>query len=252
MPQQISSYQGSKIMLYLRSGIFLVHLAITSIVFCPIILLATMAPFKVRYNIAKQWVRLNMWVLEMICGISYTIEGLGNIPANANAIALSKHQSAWETLALYLILPMQAVLIKRELLWLPFWGWAMATLKPIAINRKTQKAALRNLVEQGKHRLKEGMWVVIYPEGTRTAPGEVRKYNAGGCLLAERTKYPVIPIAHNAGEYWPRNSFIKYPGTIRVKIGPAIDPAGLKASELNEQVRNWIEQAMIEISSTSG
>lgn len=248
MLQQATSYQGNKPLLYIRSGIFFVHLVITSLLFSPFLLLAIAAPFEVRYRIAKQWVKLNLWAVKVVCGLHYTVEGLENIPAHENAIVLSKHQSAWETLSLYLIFPTQVILLKRELLWLPFWGWALATLKPIAINRKSKKAALRSLLEQGSQRLKEGFWVIIYPEGTRTAPGEVKKFNAGGSLLAERTQTPVIPVAHNAGEFWPRYSFLKYPGTIRVKIGPLISPAGRKANDINEEVRAWIENAMTEIS----
>ncbi len=247
MTQQNSSYQGNKISLYVRSGIFLIHLILSSLIFSPVLILLALAPFTVRYQLAKQWVRLNMWVVRAVCGLNYTVEGVENFPKTGNAIVLCKHQSAWETLFLYLIFPMQVVLLKRELLWLPFWGWALATLKPIAINRKNKKAALRSLIEQGTKRLKEGFWVIIFPEGTRTAPGETKKFNAGGCLLAERSQFPVIPVAHNAGEFWPRYSFIKYPGTIRVKIGPVIEPAGRKAAELNEQARLWIENAMAEI-----
>ena len=161
---------------------------------------------------------------------------------------MCKHQSAWETIALHTIFFPQVAVIKRELLWLPVWGWAASTLKPIAIDRKNQRTALRNLVKQGTERLNEGLWVIIFPEGTRAAPGEKTKFNAGGSLLAQLSKYPVIPVAHNAGEFWPRYGFLKYPGTIKVRIGPAIQSEGRKAHDINAEAEQWIGNAMREIS----
>ena len=206
------------------------------------------APFSVRYKLATLWVNFNLWSVKTLCGLDYHVEGLENIPARGNAIVLSKHQSAWETLALQQIFPPQVFLLKRELLWLPFWGWAMARLKPIAIDRKSTKQALNDLIEQGTARLIEGLWVVIFPEGTRIAPGQKSRFNSGGCLLAQRTGFPIIPVAHNAGEFWPRYGFLKFPGTIRVKIGSAIYPAGRKAHDINKEVQEWITDAMRGIS----
>lgn len=247
MTQQTSSYQGNRFILYLRCAIFQISLIASTLIVCPLMLIAVIFPFSIRYKIANTWVRYNIWAVGKCCGLYYQVEGLDNIPESGNAIILSKHQSAWETLALQLIFPEQVFLLKRELLWLPFWGWAMATLKPIAINRDSQKEALQNLIKQGSERLKEGLWVVVFPEGTRTAPGESRKYNAGGSLLAIRSGFPVVPVAHNAGEFWPRYSFFKYPGVIKLKIGPVINSSGKKAGELNEEVKLWIEQAMSEM-----
>lgn len=181
--------------------------------------------------------------------MSYQVEGLENLPKNQAYIVLSKHQSAWETLALRLILPMQTTVLKQSLTWIPIGGWALATLKPIAINRDNQKKALRALVTQGTKRLNEGFVVVVFPEGTRAAPGENKKFNAGGGLLAQKSGYPVIPLAHNAGEFWPRYSFLKRSGTIKVKIGPAIETTNKKAKEINSEAETWISQAMNEISS---
>ena len=233
-------------MLYIRSAVFQFNIILTSIMICPVILAA--APFSVRYKLAALWVDFNLWSVKTFCGLHYHVEGRENIPPSGNAIVLSKHQSAWETLALQQIFPPQVFLLKRELLWLPFWGWAMARLKPIAIDRKSKKNALNDLIEQGAARLKEGLWVVIFPEGTRIAPGHQSKFNSGGCLLAQRTGYPIIPVAHNAGEFWPRYSFLKFPGTIKIKIGPVIDPAGRKAHDINKEVQGWITNAMREIS----
>ncbi len=243
-----TSCQNSKLTLYLRSALFQFCLIISTLFFCPIMLAAIIFPVSIRFKIAKLWVRFNLWAVYFFCGLSYQVEGLENIPKQGNAIILSKHQSAWETLALQLFFPDVVFLLKRELLWLPFWGWAMATLKPIAIDRSSQREALRNLLEQGAARLKEGLWIIIFPEGTRVAPGKKRKFNAGGVLLAQRTGYPIVPVAHNAGEFWPRYSFLKYPGVIKVKIGPPIDVAGKKAGVLNDEVYSWISHAMSEIS----
>jgi len=143
--------------------------------------------------------------------------------------------------------PTQAALLKRSLTWFPIWGWALSTLKPIAIDRKKQREALRTLLEKGKLYLNQGLWVVVFPEGTRTAAGEVKKFSAGGAILAQQSGFPVIPIAHNAGDYWPRYSFLKYPGTIKVKIGPVIESQGRKAADINAEAENWIALAIKEM-----
>jgi 1-acyl-sn-glycerol-3-phosphate acyltransferase len=184
---------------------------------------------------------------KVFCGLNYKIESLENIDANQPAIVLSNHQSAWETLALRCIFPTQVVLLKRSLIWLPIWGWALGILKSIAIDRKNQRAALRILLEKGSVYLNQGLWVIIFPEGTRTAAGEIRKFSAGGAMLAQKTGYPVVPVAHNAGDYWPRYSFLKYPGTIKVKIGPAIESRGRKAADINAEAEYWIAQAIKEM-----
>ena len=155
---------------------------------------------------------------------------------------LAKHQSAWETMAFQLIFPPQSYLLKRELLWLPFFGWGLALMSPIAIDRTRGLAALRELVRRGRERLAQGFWVVVFPEGTRVAPGERRKYQLGGALLAEHSGAPVVPVAHNAGLLWPRNAFVKRPGVVTVRIGPVIDSAGRDASSINALAEKWIEE----------
>ena len=248
MTQQNTSYQGSRIKLYLGSTVLFISMMLSALVFAPLVLLCAILPFSVRYKIAELWVRFVLWVARVFCGVRHEVEGLEHIKDIQAAIVLSKHQSAWETIALRLILPTQTALLKRSLLWLPVWGWALATLKPIAIDRKKQRAALNTLLKKGKAYLSEGIWVVVFPEGTRTAPGQVKKFNAGGAILAEKSGYPVIPLAHNAGYCWPRYSFLKYPGTIKVKIGPAIESRGRKAADINAEAAEWIAQAMKEIS----
>jgi 1-acyl-sn-glycerol-3-phosphate acyltransferase len=247
MQQHSSSHQNNQFQLYIRSGLVIVLTILLTILVCPLLLVTTILPFAVRYEIATIWVNITLWLVKHICGLDYEVSGMENIPVDRNAIILCKHQSAWETIALQQIFPRQVFLLKQSLLWLPFWGWAMATLKPIAINRENPKAALRKLVRQGTERLNEGLSIVIFPEGTRSAPGENIKFNAGGCLLAQRSGFPVIPVAHNAGKFWPRYSFLKYPGTIKIKIGPAIESKGRKASELNSEVETWISEAMLKL-----
>jgi 1-acyl-sn-glycerol-3-phosphate acyltransferase len=247
MMQQTTWYQGNKISLYLRSALLLAGMVLSLLIFSPIIMFGVVLPFRLRYRISRLWAQSVLWLAKICCGLNYEIEGMENIDKVDTAIVLSKHQSAWETIAFRYFLPMHTVLLKRSLLWLPLWGWAMATLRPIAIDRKNQRASLRLLLEQGADNLKQGLWVLIFPEGTRTAPGESKKFSAGGALLAQQSGVPVIPVAHNAGIYWPRYSFLKYPGTIKVKIGPLIEPQGRKAHEINTEAEAWIMQAMQEI-----
>jgi 1-acyl-sn-glycerol-3-phosphate acyltransferase len=234
-------------MLFLRSLLFTLGMWVSTVVIATLAMFTAPLPFTARFRFIAQYARFNVWWLEKTCNIRYEVSGREHIPA-ANGIVLCKHQSAWETLALQLIFPAQVMLLKRELLWIPFFGWALALLEPIAIDRSAGRKAMKQLIEQGKKKLAAGRWVIIYPEGTRTAPGSRGKYAPGGALLAQYSGYPVVPVAHNAGEFWPRRSFLKRPGTIRLVIGPVIDPRGLKAQAINQQAEDWIEGVMAEIS----
>ncbi len=241
------SIQEKNLQVYLGSIVLAIYLIISVPVFAFAILICTAFSFSIRYRISTCWSAILLWLCKTFCKLDHKIEGLENLPKDQAYIVLSKHQSAWETIAFRMILPNHTFVLQRSLTWIPFFGWALATMKPISINRADQTNALRALVKQGKERLSEGMVVIIFPEGTRTAPGEIKKFNAGGALLAQQTGSPVIPIAHNAGKFWPRYSFFKYPGTITVKIGPAIETQGIKAKEINSMTENWIKQAMSEI-----
>jgi 1-acyl-sn-glycerol-3-phosphate acyltransferase len=248
MTQQNSSLPQPDFQVYLGSTLFFIYIVISFTIIGTLILLASpFVDFSVRYRMANFWVASLLWAANFFCGIKHEVEGLENLPKDHAAVVLSKHQSAWETVALRLILPTQTALLKRSLLWIPIGGWALATLKPIAIDRENQRNALKILIEQGSAALKEGLWVVVFPEGTRTAPGEEKSFSAGGAMLAHKSGYPVIPLAHNAGEVWPRYSFLKYPGIIKVKIGPAIETKGKKAKEINAEAEAWIKQAMAEM-----
>ncbi|MCB5185050.1 1-acyl-sn-glycerol-3-phosphate acyltransferase [Methylobacillus gramineus] len=231
-------------MIYLRSLIYTLGMWIFTPIFTTSILLTFPLPRRTRYIIISGWARSMLWWLRITCGLSYRVIGRENIPITPSII-LCKHQSAWETLALQQIFPPQVWVLKRELLWIPFFGWGLALTSPIAINRAAGREALKQLVSQGKERLKQRFFVVIFPEGTRLAPGTRGKYHIGGAWLATHTKSTVVPVAHNAGEYWPKNSFLKRPGTITLSIGNPIDAAGLKPDQLNQLVENWIEQEML-------
>jgi 1-acyl-sn-glycerol-3-phosphate acyltransferase len=188
----------------------------------------------------RQWTLLLMWLLKVFCGLSYQVEGWENLPERPY-VALVKHQSAWETIASNFLFRQPAWVFKRELLWLPVFGWGLALTNPIAIDRGSPRKALAQLIEQGEKLLARGRTVVIFPEGTRVAPGQHKKYEPGGSMLAVKTATPVIPVAHDAGRYWPKNSYLKYPGTIRVKIGPLVETSEMTVRELNQQVEDWIE-----------
>ncbi len=230
----------------IRSAIFFVSMVVSAIIFAPLALLSFPFSFAARYRFISQWARFNIWWLKITCNLSYEVEGLENLPKDS-AIVFAKHGSTWETFALQCILPPQTWVLKRELLRVPFFGWGLALLKPVAIDRASGRKALKQLLDQGKICLDEGRWLIVFPEGTRMEPGKMRRFGFGGAMLAEKSGHPVVPIAHNAGYYWPRHSILKKPGVINIKIGPPIESASLKASEINEQAERWIAAAMTEI-----
>lgn len=233
-------------MIALRSLLFLLSLVILTPPYSVISLLTFPFSLKTRFHVISFWTRITLWLLRVLCNLRYEVRGREHIPSTPS-IVLSKHQSAWETLALQEIFPPHVWVLKRSVLFVPFFGWGLAMLRPIAIDRSAGRAALKQVTDQGRARLQKGLWIVIFPEGTRVAPGKVGRYGIGGAWLATHTGTQVVPVAHNAGEYWGRNSFIKYPGTITVSIGAPIDVSGMKPAELNERVQEWIESEMVKI-----
>jgi len=228
---------------FLRSCLFaLVQLVATPIFAVIALLTFPFAPLT-RYRVITMWTRIIVKAAEVICGVRYRVLGRENIPS-VPCVILSKHQSAWETLAYQVIFPPQVWVMKRELLWIPFFGWGLAMLSPIAINRGAGTAALRQMAEQGRERLDAGFYIVIFPEGTRIAPGTRGKYHVGGAWLAVRNGAVVLPIAHNAGRLWHKNSFVKRPGLITVSIGKPIATHGLDASEVMRRTEEWIESEL--------
>ncbi|MDJ0740092.1 MAG: lysophospholipid acyltransferase family protein [Gammaproteobacteria bacterium] len=229
-------------MILLRSLLYFALLMLSVAVFgLVIILLGGLLPGSFSDRVATAWGRTNLWLQRVICGLRYRIVGADNLPDGA-CIVMAKHQSTWETIALRgLLPPAQSWVLKRELLHLPIFGWGLRFVKSIPIDRSAGRRAVFKVVEDGSARLAEGRCVIIFPEGTRTAPGQRKKYGIGGGVLAERSGHPVVPIAHNAGVFWRRRGVKKYPGEIRVAIGEAIPADGRKAAEIVADVEDWIE-----------
>jgi 1-acyl-sn-glycerol-3-phosphate acyltransferase len=227
-------------MTFLRSALFWLALLLFTPPYAILAFASAPLPRMLRYRIISGWSRLMLWTLRILCGVHWTVEGREHLPA-VPAVILSKHQSAWETLAFQQIFPPQVHVLKRELLWLPFFGWGLALMSPIPIDRGRGLSALRQIARRGKVRLGQGFWVVVFPEGTRVAPGKRRKYRLGGAWLAAHAGAPVVPVAHNAGRFWPRNSFLKYPGRVTVRIGPPIDSVGRDPEAINAMAEEWIE-----------
>lgn len=244
MTQQNTSFQDPRPKNYIGSTILFVGIFFTATIIGILLITGMLTTFKFRWKIGHIWCAIISWITKVSCGLTFEVEGMENIDPNQPVVFLSNHQSAWETLALRYILPPHSVVIKKELLYFPIWGWSLLTLKSIVIDRKKQRASLRALLEQGTRYLNEGLSVLIFPEGTRTAPKELKSFSIGGAMLAHKSGYPVIPVAHNAGDFWPRYSFFKYPGVIKVKIGPVIESKGRKATEINSEAENWIAQAL--------
>ncbi len=225
--------------MFIRSLIFTLGQWLFTPIFSVLALLTFPFSRIKRNQIISLWARSMLWWLKVTCNITYRIEGAEHIP-NHPCVILAKHQSAWETLAFQLIFPAQCYVMKRELLWIPFFGWGLAMTSPVAINRRAGREALKQLVAKGKARISQGLWVVVFPEGTRIAPKTKVKFHIGGAWLATGAKATVLPVAHNAGTCWPKNSMRKHPGVITVSIGVPIDASVLKPDTLNQQVEAWI------------
>jgi 1-acyl-sn-glycerol-3-phosphate acyltransferase len=238
-------------MLAFRSLLFTAYMMVSACVFGAYMSLCFWAPYRFQFEVARLWARCLFWVLERLCGLKYVVEGRERIP-EGNHIVMSNHTSAWETIAQFVIFPPHVWVLKRELLWIPFIGWGLKLLKSIAINRGVGHRAVNQVVEQGKARLADGLWVIIFPEGTRVAAGETKRFGVSGALLAAATGKLMIPLSHNAGAFWPRRSIIKKPGTIRVVIGEAISPQGKNPRQLNEEARLAIEAGLAKIAAASG
>lgn len=237
------------VMLVVRSALFYLVLTVYTIFWASLsMIVGPFLPFRARYIfIIHWWTRFVMVWLRISCGITYVVEGKENIPQKP-CILYSKHQSTWETFFLQTLFIPQTQVIKRELLSIPFFGWAFKLVSPIAIDRRDRRTAMNQVISQGKERLRDGIWVLIFPEGTRVNPGQRRPFTKGGARLAEASGYPLLPIAHNAGEHWPNNKFLKYPGQIRVVIGPQIHPAGKSADQMTEEGQRWIDETVERIS----
>lgn len=233
----------------LRVTLFYLILASTALIWGGLMLIiAPFLPYKWRYTlIVGWWSRLAIWLTSNLVGIRYEVIGRENIPDQPGVI-LANHQSTWETFFLQQVFRPQTQLIKKELLYVPFFGWAFALAKPIAIDRSNGRDSLKQLSRIGGQRLAEGIWILVFPEGTRMLPGTTVKFSRGGAALACANNAPVVPVAHNAGEFWPKIGWGKRPGIIKVMIGPALYPKGSDPRaivELNKQTEAWINQALV-------
>jgi 1-acyl-sn-glycerol-3-phosphate acyltransferase len=230
----------------LRSLLFTAYMMVSACLVGAFMSLCFWAPYSFQFATARVWARGLFWVLERLCGLRYVVEGREHIPSG-NHIVMSNHTSAWETIAQFVIFPPHVWVLKRELLWIPFVGWGLKLLRPIAINRGAGHRAVNQVVEQGSARLADGLWVIVFPEGTRVVTGEMKKFGVSGALLATATGKLVLPLAHNAGQFWPRRGVVKKAGTIRVVIGEPIPSVGKNPRELNDQVRESIEEGLARI-----
>jgi len=233
-------------MILLRSLVFQIGMWGFTIPFTIISILTFPLSAITRYKFISLWAKAILFWLKISCNITFKVSGIENIPKKPFMI-LSKHQSAWETLAFQKIFPPQVWVLKRELLWIPFFGWGLAMTSPIAINRKAGKKALEQMLRQGIDRINKGFCIVIFPEGTRIKPKEIGKYHIGGAWLAKKAKINIIPVAHNAGYFWPKNSFIKKPGEITISIGSSINTSAITPEEANKIAKDWIELEMLKI-----
>jgi len=229
-------------MILLRSVIYFVLMSLTVLTHgLAIVLFHRFLSPGAADRIATHWGRVNIWLQRAICGLRINMLGAENLPQDA-AIVMSKHQSTWETISLRgLLAPHQSWVLKQELLNIPVFGRALIASRAIPIDRKSGRKAVIKVIRDGKKALQDGRLVVVFPEGTRTAPGQRKKYGIGGAVLAEKTGYPIVPIAHNAGVYWRRRGVKKYPGTIEMRVGNPIETKGRTAAEIIEDVENWIE-----------
>ena len=245
--RQPFSWSLYKFLLAFRSILFWA-VFMPSIIFCALLLTLTFfMPLGFKIIIIRAWIGLNLFTLKYICGLDYQIEGLENIPPQG-FIVMSKHSSTWETIALQKFFAPMVWVVKRELIHIPFFGWGLWAMDAIAINRGTGRQAINQLVDEGSQRMQQGRIIMLFPEGTRVLPGQYKPFKLGGAILAHKSGYSILPVAHNAGEFWPRHSLIKWPGTIRVVIGKPIDPADQAPEQIIQQVETWVLDTCRQIS----
>lgn len=243
----------NRLLLILRTLVFYTALAtITLLWFLPSLLAGLLLPLKARNIVIMVcYCRMVMWAARLICGLRWEISGLEHLPRdNRGYVLLSKHQSSWETFFLPTLIAPHVQVVKRELSYLPIFGWTLKLIHPIFIDRSQKTNALKQVLTQGADRLGSGIHVLVFPEGTRVPPGKRKVFSKGGAMLATKTGAPVLAIAHNSGEHWPNHSWIKRPGTIRVVISPVFETAGLSTAELNEQTERWINEQVDRVSAT--
>lgn len=237
----------AQIIFPLRVALLVLYFAITIVLVAAALVLSWPLPYRFRFALARTWSRGMLWVGRLTCGLDWVVEGEENLPPGPGVLYI-KHSSIFEAYSHIGIFPRQTWVVKKELLWTPMVGWGVATLKCIAINRSAGGKAVKQVIEMGKERLAEGIWVSIFPEGTRMEPGETRRYGVSGAALARDAGCLIVPVAHNARDFFPRNGLPERPGRIRICIGPPVDPSVQDPKETNLIAQAWIESKMAEIS----
>jgi len=233
------------------SAIFFVGMGLSALVIVPLSLLLFAFSYRIRFGFVSQWARFNLWSVGVLCGLRFEVHGVENIPEEVG-VAFCKHQSMWETLALQQVLPAQAWVLKQELLRVPVFGWGLRVLEPVAIDRGAGRKAVDQVVREGKDRLSKGRWIVVFPEGTRIGVGETKKFGIGGAILAKKAGVDILPIAHNAGCFWPRHGFIKRAGVIQMVIGEPMGTTGKSLKEINEEAKEWIDRETHRLEAEAG
>ncbi len=234
-------------MILIRSVLFTLLMALSVLPWSIVIVVGRfIGGYPAAYALVVNWVRGCLWLLQELCQLNFRVEGTEHIPAR-NSVALLKHSSAYETLVQFLLFPRQCWVVKHELMWAPFLGWAVWAIRPIAIDRGAGQKAITQVLSMGRARLEEGHWVMIFPEGTRVPAGETRRYGLSGVLLARESGRLLVPVAHNAGDYWPRRGWVKWPGTVTFRIGPPVDPSGREPRQVNEEIQAWVEAQVAEL-----
>lgn len=235
-------------MLKLRALLFAAGFYPLTIIYAiPCLIIGPLLPFRARFVFLTGINYFYIFWLRVTCGVKTDVEGLENLPKDQPYVAISNHQSEWETLYFQLVFRPQAVVLKKELLKIPFFGWALGLLKPIALDRSLRREAIKQLLRQGSERLAEGIPILIFPQGTRVAVGQMGRFNKGGAMLAVKNKVPIVPVVHNAGHCWPGQSFVKYPGTVKLVIGKPIQTEGRTVDDVHGEVEAWLVEQMARI-----
>lgn len=236
-----------KFWLGIRATVFWLLFPLITMIAALLVMLLMSASLKYRIIVIKSWINLTLALLKYSCNLRYRVDGLDNIPKQG-FIVMSQHSSTWETIVLQKFFEPVVWVVKKQLTRIPFFGWGLIIMNVIALDRGSGHQAMKQLIQESRQRMDEGRILMLFPEGTRVPPGVQKPFKTGGAIVSEKTGYAVLPVAHNAGEFWPRHSWIKWPGTIQVVIGKPIYPEGKKAEQIIDEVKQWITTTYAQIS----